>query len=250
MSLVRESGQAEYPPVVRAAPFRFRSFYFLMSLLISGVVAYGFGQTIGENLIHPSVSRPWVLYVHASIFFGWVAVFVVQTALVQTRHVRWHRRFGWVGAVTGASIPLLGVVTSLSMARFNILHGLDSPDGAAAFLIVPLNDMVDFSICVAIGISWRRRPEYHRRLLLIATCCLTAAAFARLPFITIQALRWYAGVDALILLGLARDLIVNRNIHAVYRYALPAVVFGQVVTMILFLQRVPAWMAIGRWLIG
>jgi hypothetical protein len=221
-----------------------------MSLLISSAVAYGFGQTIGTNLIHPSVSRPWVLYVHACIFFGWVAVFVVQTALVQTRHVRWHRRLGWVGAAIGASIPTVGVATALSMARFNIHHSQDTPDGAAAFLIVPINDMVAFSVCVALGILWRRRPEHHRRLLLIATCCLTAAAFARFPFITVQALRWYAGVDALILLGVARDLVVSRNIHVVYRYALPALVLGQVVTMMLFLRSVPAWMAIGRWLIG
>jgi hypothetical protein len=35
---------------------------------------------------------------------------------------------------------------------------------------------------------------------------LTAAAFARFPFITITELRWYAGVDVLLLFALAHDL--------------------------------------------
>ncbi|MDE3156101.1 MAG: hypothetical protein KGN76_13420, partial [Acidobacteriota bacterium] len=129
-------------------------------------------------------------------------------------------------------------------------HGLDSPASATAFLIVPFNDMVCFSACLGLGILWRRQPEYHRRLLLMATCCLTAAAFARFPFITVQALRWYAGVDLLILLGVGRDLLVNRKVHPVYRYGLPAIVCGQVVAMVLFLERVPAWMAISHRLIG
>ena len=42
---------------------------------------------------------------------------------------------------------------------------------------------------------------------------------------------FYAGVDFLILLGVIRDLIVNRSIHQVYRYALPAIILGQVVVM-------------------
>jgi hypothetical protein len=51
---------------------------------------------------------------------------------------------------------------------------------------------------------------------------------------------FYAGVDALILLGVARDLIVNRRIHVVYRYALPALIVCQIVAVQLWLQH-PAW---------
>lgn len=40
---------------------------------------------------------------------------------------------------------------------------------------------------------------------------------------------WFdAGVDLLILMGAARDLVVSRKIHPVYRIALPLFVAGQI----------------------
>ena len=227
-----------------------RSFYFLMSLLIAGIVAYGFSQTIDQNLIHPPIPRPKILYLHATMFFGWVLLFMAQTALLEARKPRWHRRLGWAGFVLGTFIPVVGIATSLAMARFNVLHAIGTRDGAAAFLAVPINDMIDFSATFSLAIWWRRKTEVHRRLMLMATCCLLAAAFARFPFITINALRWYGGVDVLILLGVMRDLVANGRIHPVYLYGLPLFILGQVIAMTAFLGKVPIWMHIASQLIG
>jgi len=227
-----------------------RPFYFLMSILIASVVIYGFSLTIGSNLIHPSVPRPRILYLHAATFFAWVVLFVAQTALIQTRHARWHRRLGVTGLALGSIIPFIGIATSFAMAKFNILHGGRGADGAAAFLAIPFNDIIAFSTAFALAIRWRKKPEFHRRLMLVASCCLTAAAFARFPFITITEIRWYGGVDLLILLGVVHDLVVIRKVHAVYVYGVPLIVFGQVVAMTLFLQRTPAWMTITHRLVG
>ena len=228
----------------------YRPFYFLMSTLIAGLVIYGFSLTIGRNLIHPTVPRPRILFVHAATFFAWVVLFVGQTALIQTKHVRWHRRLGLAGLVLGVAIPLVGIATALAMARFNVLHGVHGAEHAAAFLIIPINDMVAFGVAFALAIWWRKKPEFHRRLMLVATCCLTAAAFARFPFITIPEIRWYGGVDVLILLGVLHDLVVLRKVHAVYCYAVPLIVLGQVATMSFFLRHTPQWMLIAHWLIG
>ena len=183
-----------------------RFFYVIMSVLIALIVAYGFSQTIYDNLIHPGIPRPWILNLHAATCFGWVALFVSQTTLIRMRHVQHHRQLGAAGIFLGLLIPVVGIATALAMSRFNIVHGLNSPDRVAAFLIVPINDMIAFSISFSLAVVWRRKTEYHRRLMFVATCCLTAAAFARFPFITIDAIRWYAGVDFLILLGVIREL--------------------------------------------
>jgi uncharacterized membrane protein YozB (DUF420 family) len=234
---------------VSAAVFN-RPFYFFMSILIAGLVIYGFSLTIGNNLFHPSVPRPRILYLHAATFFAWVVLFVTQTAFIQSRHVRWHRRLGVTGLGLGAIMPLIGIATSLAMAKFNTLHGGRGPERPAAFLAIPFNDMIAFSIAFALAIRWRRKPEFHRRLMLVASCTLTAAAFARFPFITITEIRWYGGVDLLILLGVLHDIVVVKKIHAVYVYGVPLIVFGQVVAMTLFLQRPPAWMTLTHWLLG
>jgi hypothetical protein len=227
-----------------------RSFYFLMSLLIAALVAYAFSQTIEQNLIHPSVPRPSVLYAHAVIFFGWVALFMAQTALIQVRNIRLHRRLGLAGLAIGTAIPIVGIATALTMARFNVGTGSNPHDDAAAFLVVPFNDMIFFSITFGLAVWWRRKPEFHRRLMFLATCLLTAAAFARFPFITMDEFRFYAGVDLLILLGVGRDLFATRQVHVVYRSMLPILVIAQVVTMATFLHHPPIWMNIAGRLIG
>ena len=67
-----------------------RSFYFLMSLLIAVVVVYGFSHTINSRLIHPPSARPIILYFHAVIFTGWIAFFVVQSAMIRMRNAKLH----------------------------------------------------------------------------------------------------------------------------------------------------------------
>jgi hypothetical protein len=223
-------------------------FYFFMTLLIFGIVVYGFSHTVDENLFHPAVPRPFILYVHAAVFSGWLVLFVLQSSLVRSHHVRWHRRVGWFGAGLGAVIPILGVATAITMGRFN-LHQLHQP-GAPAFLIIPLWDMVTFTSAFALAVYWRKKPEFHRRLILIAGCALTAASFGRFPPNILPRIVFYAGVDSLILLGVFRDLIVNRSVHQVYRYALPAIMVGQVVVMYTATMQPALWMRIANAILG
>jgi hypothetical protein len=129
--------------------------------------------------------------------------------------------------------------------------GIRTREAAEAFLIVPLNDMSCFAACFSLAVIWRRRPEYHRRLMFMSTCCLTAAAFARFPFLRpLTAIRWYGGVDLLIFLGVARDLFVIGKVHPVYRFGIPPLVVAQMVTMAIFITREPYWMALARKLVG
>ena len=68
-----------------------------MSLLIAAVVVYGFSHTVDNNLIHATPIRPWILYLHATVFSGWVAFFILQSTLIRTHKVRVHRTLGWFG---------------------------------------------------------------------------------------------------------------------------------------------------------
>ena len=221
---------------VRRFPLLEKYFYFGMSLLVTAVVVYGFSHTVDHRLIHANPAPPWILWLHGIVFSGWLAFFIFQSALIRTHNVKLHRKTGWFGAGLGALIPVLGISTAIVMNRFDFfqLHRAD----AKVFLSIQLWDMAAFTACFWLAVFWRRKPEYHRRLVLVATCALTAAGFGRFPWISHQ---WfYIGVDALILLGIARDLIVNRRIHVVYRYALPVFIVGQIVVVQLWLHH-PAW---------
>ena len=205
------------------AGFLERNFSLLMALLIVVVVVYGFSQTIDQNLLHPKIPRPRLLYFHAAVFTSWLAFFILQTILVRTHNVRIHRTIGWFGVGLGALIPIVGVATALTMTRFNMAHL--HMTNAAADMIIPMWDMAAFTAVFVPAVLWRKKPEFHRRLMLTATCILTAAAWGRFPEWLLPPIFFYAGVDFLISLGVLRDWLVN-------------------------LHKSPAWMKIAHALLG
>lgn len=199
-------------------------FYFAMSLLVAGIVVWGFSHTVNENLFHAALPRPFLLWIHATAFSSWVVFFILQSTLVRTHHVRWHRSLGWFGAALGTVMVPLGISTAIVMARFDTVR-LHQP-GADAFLIEPFFDMLAFGTCFCLAVLWRKKPEFHRRLIFIATCVLLDAAFGRILYLFNNNL-FFLCLDGVVFLGVVRDLLVNRRIHVVYRIALPVLMVAQ-----------------------
>jgi hypothetical protein len=230
---------------VTPAAFLRQYFYFCMSLLIAVAVVYGFSHTIGLNLLHASPIPPFVLTIHAIVFPGWVLFFILQTALVRTHNVPLHRTLGWFGLAFAIGVLVVGYMTATGMDRFLLQqHRTKTP----AFLIIQLMDLICFAIPFSLAIYWRRRPEFHRRLMLVASCALTDAAFGRFPFL--PDLFSPAGVDALIFLGILRDLIVDRRIHKVYLYAFPLFILFQIFCVQTYLHTAAWWVHIASVLVG
>jgi hypothetical protein len=222
-----------------------RYFYLFMSVFIGVVVFYGFSHTVNRNLIHPAIQRPWILWVHGIVFSSWLLFFIMQSALVRARSVRWHRNVGWFGAALGASMVYLGISTTLTMARF-YLHQMHRNE--ANFLIVPFWDITCFATCFVLAIAWRKKPEHHRRMMLLATCALSAAGWGRLPLLSTGG--FYAGVDLLLLFGIVRDLIVNRRIHSVYKVGLPVFAAGQAFALFVVITKPEWWMKFAFMIVG
>jgi hypothetical protein len=239
----------------RATAFRLQLadqyFYFGMAILIAAIVVYGFSNTVVDNLfrpVHPSIPRPRILYLHATLFLSWIALFVAQTALIRARNLHLHRRLGVLGVVLGISIFWVGLATAIVMRKYRLAH--DSTE-TPAFLAIPFNDLLDFTILFALALYWRQRTEFHRRLMLFATCALTGAAFARFP-LAIMNNPWffYAGTDLLVAIAALRDLVTLRRIHPVYLYGLPAMMCGEYGGVYLFLHPPAVWLAICRFLLA
>jgi hypothetical protein len=235
------------PAATRYAPDS-GGFHLAMALCIIAIVAAGFGRTVDARLIHPPSPRPWILYLHATLNTSWVLLFAAQAALVRWRKVAWHRRLGLGGIAVGALLPFAGFATAVVMSR---LENAQDPSGAAdneAGLVISLFDMLVFATAFWLAVRWRRRPDYHRRLMLMATCALTGAAFARFPewLVPPSIFAFYGGVDALILAAALRDWLRWRQVHPVYRYGLPALVLGQGAAIWILLSAAPAWMALAR----
>ena len=224
-----------------------RYFYFAMSLLVAAIVADGFKRTVDANLFHPTVPRPFILWIHGAAFAGWVVFFIAQSTLVRVRKVSWHRFLGWFGAGLATVMVPLGVATAIVMTRFDMVQLHQS--GAEAFLSVPFYDMLAFGVCIALAIYGRTNPELHRRLVFIATCGLTDAAFGRFDYLFDHNL-FFPCLDLVILLGVARDLLVDRRVHKVYLYALPLLIVGQSLATYMWRGNPSWWQGITHAIMG
>jgi FtsH-binding integral membrane protein len=223
-----------------------RYFYFAMSLLLAAIVVTGFKRTVNDNLFHPAIPRPFILWIHGAAFAGWVCFFICQSTLVRIHKVSWHRFFGWFGAGLATVMVPLGVTTAIIMARFDKVRLHQGDD---AFLSIPFYDMIAFGVCIALAIYWRKRPELHRRLIFIATCGLMDAPVARFDYIFDHNL-FFPCLDLLIVLGVARDLLVDGRVHKVYRYALPLLMVGQSLAVYMWRHNPSWWQGITHAILG
>ena len=217
--------------------FLSRYFYFCMALLMGGISLWGFSHTVDRRLLHASPPRPLLLWLHAAAFSAWMVLFVVQSALIRVRKVSVHRTLGWLGASLAAFMVVSGFVVSTVMLRFDttVLHLTT----VAPFLSVLWADMIIFAACVALAIYFRKRPEYHRRLVFMATCQLMQAAFVRFHYIGYHDL-FYPALDLLIVAGIARDLLVDGRVNKIYLRFFPAMLATQAFAT--YLERVnPIW---------
>jgi FtsH-binding integral membrane protein len=235
------------PRVAGRNGFVDRYFYFSMSLLAAAIVVWGFSHSINQNLFHPVIPRPFLLWIHGAAFSGWVAFYIFQSVLVRTRNVNVHRLLGWFGAALAASMVGLGFTTAVVMGRFD-KHILRIAD-ADTFLGVPFGDMAMFGILVTLAIMWRKKPELHRRLLFLASCALLDAPFGRIDFIFNSSI-FYVFVDLVMLLGVARDLVVDGRVHKVYRVALPVMFCLQAVIVYLWRGAPAWWVHVGQGILG
>jgi hypothetical protein len=218
-----------------------------MSLVIAALIVSGFSRTVNNNLFHANPPRPLLLWMHGAAFSTWLVFFISQSALVRVHKVSVHRFLGWFGAALAATMVVLGCTIAVVMTRFDmtVLH----QKGVDSFLSIPFWDMAVFGTCMALAILWRKKPEFHRRLVLIATCELVDAGIGRFDFIFNHNL-FYPGLDLLIVAGMVRDLVVDGRIHKVYLCTLPIMIVGQAVTVYLWRANPVWWQGVTHAILG
>jgi hypothetical protein len=231
-----------------------RNFYVTMALMFVAIVIYGFSQTVGTNLEHPPYPRPWILYVHAVVFPLWILLFLVQTLLVRSGSFRLHRSVGSFGLALGALLPVVAISTAITMDRLHALHG-EQPNFFPPFFVVHINDEAAFIALFGLAALLRKNSAFHSRLMFVAACILMDSPFSRFPafqtrpFAITLAIS-YLCADLMILCGVTRDWFLEKSVHSVYRFALPALVVGQIVTVQLFAAPPSWWLAVVHTIVG
>lgn len=217
-------------------------FYAWMAVLMTAIVLGGFWPSYYGPLLRGAASRPWVLHVHGAIFMGWMVLLMTQVALVVSGRTATHRKLGTFGIGYGILVFVMGLVVSFAAPLLHLAAGEWKMDEAAGFLIIPLGDMVLFGGFFGAAILYRRKPEIHKRLILLATVALLFAAIGRLSFVLgrgpIALLAWLSPL----LVAMSYDGI-SRRVHRTYVIGLVILVIG--FTRVLFTES-EWWLRIGR----
>jgi len=232
---------------VQTTPAFNASTYLALALTIAFIVAFGFGQTFSRSVLHPKFPPPAILHVHIGMFSAWVLLLVMQAALIRLKRRKWHRQLGFAGIALGASMPVVGVATAIQMAQF---HSATGHPHAVSSLAVPFSDMLAFSTAFSLAIYWRRNPAFHARLMLLASCALTGAAFARFPEWLVPNRFSYVAVEMLVILVMSLDWRSTRRIHPVFGCGLPFLAAIHATAMWLFIDAPPAWVTIAHAILG
>jgi hypothetical protein len=234
------------PAITRRRYDRF--FYVGMTVAMLVTVFAGFARTYYLRPYFVSQPLMPLLHLHGLVFSTWVVLFVAQTSLVAARKVHLHRRLGIAGAVLAAVMVVLGVVTAVIRASQGATPVGDV--SAQSFLIIPLGDMLIFGMLVAAAFYFRRKPDTHKRLMLLATISILSAAIARLPFAIMQAgpPAFFALTDIFLVVCIAYDLITLKRIHRATMWGALLIVVSQPLRLMLGGTR--PWLAFANWLIS
>jgi hypothetical protein len=158
-----------------APPKPDHGFFMKTAIAMAVVIVFGFSTQLAMG--RSTFAVPFMLHLHALVFFGWTALFVVQTALVGRSSARLHKRLGWVGAVWTAAVVMLGLYTTIMMVGRGTAPFFFTP---SYFLYMNSLTVIGFGGLTAAAIVMRRRTAWHRRLMICGMAILTGPAFGRL----------------------------------------------------------------------
>jgi hypothetical protein len=162
-------------------------FYVVTAIIALVIVAAGFGPAMIDTASRRAPLTGFII-AHGVMTLGWLALYLAQTVLVATGRVHLHRRLGTTGAVLAVPIILVGYQTTITMVRRgfdlsgDLLGRIGVPDATRLLgsTVFPLGGLVQFGVLVAVALLYRRRPEIHKRLMVLAVVILMAEPLAHL----------------------------------------------------------------------
>jgi hypothetical protein len=189
--------------------------YVALALLAIAIAFVGFWRSYFGPLLAGVVDRPAIIHFHAAIYVGWLAIFLAQAVLAATGRTALHTKLGRLAIGYGVLVIVVGLAAAFGMFVLRVRAGEVAE--AQARLAGPLLDMLVFAPLFAAALYYRRRPELHKRLMIVATTALLIAAVGRMPFPADLRTALVLAVWTLpILVAMAHDYWRERRIHPVY----------------------------------
>ncbi|NND50323.1 MAG: hypothetical protein HKN60_08725 [Rhizobiales bacterium] len=227
---------------------RARPFYLAVGVFGLLVVAFGFGVTYAAPMFRRTFTAPWFVHVHGASALSWILLLIAQSTLVRMRKSSLHRSLGRAALPLAFLVWASGIATAVwaSERDFAALGTI-----ATSSLAGTVSGLSLYLLIVGWALVIRRRPDWHKRLMLLATIQVLWPAFFRLrhwlPMVPDPDI-WFALVFpySLIVLAALRDLWRWRKIHPVWLFVGPALIIEQCLEVAFFNEGIQR--QFGEWL--
>lgn len=226
---------------------RRNGFYVLLGLIGVTVAVTGFSTTYFFPMAEGSFRAPLIVHLHGIAAFGWIVLFLLQPALIRLNAFPVHKLAGMAAIPIAGAVLIGGAGTGVFAVNRDLANGLG--DFAYASIVGTVAGLLIFFSLVMAGILNRRRPEVHKRLMVLATIILLWPAWFRLRHIfpaipNPEVMLALLAADSLILLAMVRDKLAEGRVHPVYLWIGPAIFGEQTLEVILFGS--PGWIEAGK----
>ena len=223
---------------------RHPAFFPAMSSLLIVLVFLGFAPTY---YLRPIAAGPipGYLHVHGAAMTMWFLLLLVQTALIATQRRALHRRLG----IAGACIAVIIVVLNPLVVAWSVPHMLAASGSTELTALIVVGDLLVvgmFLVMVGLAIRWRRHPETHSRMLLLASLAVSGPALGRFSLsVTGAPLPGIIALMVLPLLVVVHDRVMMRRVHPASAWGAAAIIGSLVVSIAI--ANTAAGGAIVRW---
>ncbi len=221
------------------------------SALALAVVIIGFWKTFILPSFEGTFTAAPVIYVHGALLFAWTLLLVTQSILIRRKNLGLHRKIGWASPVLTLGVAISTMAAGVYVLRRDVAVG----GGQMAISSFPatFTTPIIFVALVTAAIIYRRRPEIHKRLMLLAMISILWAAFGRFrhyfpPFE--QSLLVFQGIIPLsmILVAMLWEKFTKGRIHPVYFIAGLPLIVESMAEILLF--DTAGWQIFSAWLAG
>lgn len=222
-----------------------RRFEFGMAIAFLVTALCGFAPSYYLKAAFPTPPLPPLVHVHALLFTSWLVLLLVQSGLIRAHRVDLHRRFGLAGAALALAMMPVGLSTAIHAARTGITAAGKNP---MDLLVFQVGALLLFGGFVVAAVVLRKRPEAHRRLMLLATVSIIPPAIARVPLVGMRPVLALLLSTTFVLAGVVHDLKVRGRVHPTYVWGGLLILFSGPVRFLV--GQTSAWHAFARFLVG
>ena len=209
-------------------------FYIAVGLLVILLNVAGFGPSLLDESMRNS--RPSsLLVIHGVVASAWLLLFLAQATLVATGRTSIHRRLGAIAPALTVVMIVLVFQTTIEMVRrgYDLSGDLFRPAAAPGAPVPSVAEVdgglgafvgaLNFGVLVAAGWWYRRQPEIHKRLMLVALLSLASVPLLHLAGYVVG--RWPDlfglarlapfAANLLLLAGAVHDKVTRGRIHPI-----------------------------------